>query len=126
MQKRINLIISGILLICSGIFFGFQEPTREEAIQKLINEEIERKVERYRISRMRKCKEKIFEEGGRLADSIVIARAKALNVLQDTMNRPAAPGRPDRPQLLQPIDSSAASPLLEKGIPEDPGGEQQN
>ena len=121
MRKSTSIILFAILT-CSGLLMSFQEkPTKAAIIQKLMEEAVETRVKKYRTTREKRCTEKILEEAAKQADSIIIARAKGLKVLQDTMDRPLAPGRPDRPDLLTPIDSSFPTPLLEGDVLEELG-----
>ena len=112
MRKNISTLFIGLFL-CAGIFMSFQDTERSVKIQQLVDKEVDKRIENYRNIRMKKCKEKILETAGKRADSIIIARAKEMKVLQDTLQRPIAPGRPDRPELLPPIDSSSPAPLLD-------------
>ncbi|MFT5166278.1 MAG: hypothetical protein ACI8P3_001509 [Saprospiraceae bacterium] len=111
MQKNISTLLLGIFA-CAGIFMSFQDTDHAIAIQRLVDKEVERQIERYRSIRIKKCEEKIMEAADTQADSIIITLSRNLKILQDTFDRPVAPGRPIPPDLLEPIDSSSPAPLL--------------
>jgi hypothetical protein len=111
MQKKSNLLLIAFI-ISAGMLMSFQETDHATIIQNLITEEINRRVEEYRITRIKKCKEKILEAADLRADSIIIARSRELKILQDSISRPFAPDRPTPPKLLEPLDSSLPAPIL--------------
>lgn len=111
MRIKISLLFL-LVLFGAGLFFNFQKTPAKVTVQQLIDESIEQKIQRYSDIRNKRCSENLLDEAGRLADSIIIAQAKALKVLKDTVTRPVAPLRPDRPELLPPIDSSFPTPIL--------------
>ena len=111
MQKNNSLLFIG-LIVCAGVLMSFQKTDHATIIQNLITKEVNRRVEEYRIIRVKKCKEKILEAADLRADSIIIARSRNLKILQDSISRPFAPGRPIPPKLLEPLDSSLPAPIL--------------
>jgi len=106
-----------IILLCPLLFTCCKKKqvNPKVTIQQLMDAAIEKRIKKYENTRRKKCNDKILTRAATLADSIIIARAKALRVLSDTVTRPTAPTRPDLPDLLNPIDSSSPVPLLEEG-----------
>ncbi len=113
MRKKNSILLLFGILAFSGIFISSQDSSAPLSIQQLIDKEVNKRIEKYKSIRIKRCNEKIMEAAGAQADSIIIARAKALKVLQDTLPRPFAPDRPIRPELLKPIDSTFAAPILD-------------
>ncbi len=114
MQRETSLVLL-LVLIVAAFLMSFQDSNTPKTIDQLLEEAVRKKTDRYRNIRIKKCEDRIMKEAGERADSIIISRAKALKVIQDTMSRPNAPDRPARPDLLEPIDSSSPVPLLEEG-----------
>lgn len=113
MQSRISIFLVLAILVTSLILMNStKEPPPQVTIQDLMEKEIDKKLQRYIDIRNKKCNDRILEDASERADSIIIAKAKSMKVIQDTINRPLVPIRPDRPELLEPIDSSFPSPLL--------------
>lgn len=112
MRKIISVLSLALLVSGFLIFSSFQPKDRKAAIEKLMDAELEKKLEKYKRLLNERCRKRLLEEAGLRADSIIIARAKALKVIQDTTVRPLAPDRPGRPELLEPIDSTLPEPLL--------------
>ena len=112
MNKGTRSIIFTLTLCLAAILFSAQESERALKIKQLMDEEIERRVQKYKAARAKRCRELILHAGGEKADSIVITMGKELRIIQDTINRPDAPDRPNRHEPLKPIDSTAAAPLL--------------
>ena len=111
-MQRTSSVLLFLLIVTIAFLVSAQDTPRQITIQQLMDQTIAERIQKYRNTREKKCTDRILKEAGQRADSIIIARAKALNVLQDTIERPLAPDRPLRPELLNPIDSSAATPLL--------------
>ncbi len=112
MNKGTKQTILTLALCIAAMLFSAQQSERALIIKQLMDEEIERRVEKYKAARAKRCRELILNAASQKADSIVITMAKELRIIQDTVNRPAAPDRPNRPVPLKPIDSTAAAPLL--------------
>lgn len=112
MNRSINYTLFVSLLVLSGLLFSSQQSEKSLIIQQMMEEAIHAKVHKYKLARAKRCRELILAEASRRADSIVIKMAKDLRIIQDTINRPIAPDRPNRPEVLKPIDSTAAAPLL--------------
>lgn len=114
MRKKISYTLL-LLGCCSALLLmSFREDPEEgiQSIDQLIEYTIQKKLDTYRATREKRCRDKLFREAGKKADSLIIATAKSLKVIQDTLDRPDAPDRPDKPVLLEPIDSSFPTPIL--------------
>ncbi len=114
MLNKISIYILGFMAISCMTICCRPSDNGEQilTIEQLIEQEIEKKLNRYRNIRIKKCEDKILIAAGKRADSMIIAQAKDLKVIQDSINRPETPLRPERPELLEPIDSTFPIPLL--------------
>lgn len=116
MRLTTSLLLIAVLL-CALLVFNFQKtPVASKlTIDQLMEEAIEKRVQKYIAIRDKKCNEKILAAAASQADSLIIAKAKFLRILSDTIDRPLPPDRPNLPELLPPIDSSFPVPILEEG-----------
>lgn len=74
----------------------------EVDVDEVIEEKVEERLEEYRTVFFDRCRNEALEEAGRLADSIILDRARRM---RDTSGRPARPRRPDTPHLQRLQDS---------------------
>lgn len=115
MQSKINISILLVIIITAFILMNSTQtaPASQVTIQQLMDESIEKKMQQFINTRNNKCLKDIMKEANQRADSIVMSMAKSMIAIQDSITRPLAPDRPDRPALLTPIDSSFPAPLLD-------------
>ena len=114
MKKRYYWFLFPLIAAVVLLSTAFQESPQDKRaleIQALINAEIAERVSKYRKSRMDRCRRNIMKEANRQADSMMIAKVKTLQLI-DTLTRPDRKERPILPELLNPIDTSPAAPLL--------------
>jgi hypothetical protein len=85
--------------------------TDEIAKEALVQKEIAVAVASFRAQRLKECKENIYEKANKIADSILVARAKML--LPNGTIAPK-PVKPVKPTLKEDLDSVEVKPLLQK------------
>ncbi|MEL7220175.1 MAG: hypothetical protein AAGJ93_02585 [Bacteroidota bacterium] len=104
MQKSIQLLLllSVVLSACQSSTHVDTEAVIEEKVQ-------ERLAEFKRVIDLR-CRDKVMEEAGLIADSLVLLQAR---LKKDTLQRPVKPLRPDEPELKTLNDSLPLKPLFE-------------
>lgn len=103
-------IIIPFCLLGTVLFFSCGEDDRNKiAVEKVINEEIERRVNDYRRMRINHCKEKAITEANEMADSILIEEAR---LARDTITKPPKPEKPEKPELKSLQDSTPVKPLV--------------
>jgi hypothetical protein len=108
--NQILLFLMAMMLMVSCTGFQKKE-TKEAKTQALIEEKVAAKVENYRNIRLEKCRERILERAGELADSLIRATAINSNII-DATSRPIPPPRPLRPEIRVPIDTTPVSPFF--------------
>lgn len=110
------LIVFGILLS----IYGFDQKQSEDTPQNepamlippLVQKELDKKLNRYKNTILKKCKERAYEAAEYYIDSLVAEELKIQS--SDTLKFPA---KPIRPSLTEPIkldDSTTISPIFEK------------
>ena len=100
-----------LLVFVAGLAFLIFPAFQEEPPKDRIQEEVEKKVKRYRETEMKRCRKKMFEQAALMADSILMVRSRSKAI--DTLVKPPIPARPNRPEILYPKDSTPLAPFLE-------------
>ena len=102
------LLITAILLTL--LFTAFQDSemmTKEQFVQIHLNE----KLQKYKIEKAKKCRQKAIDQATQIVDSILISQAR--NIRIDTVQRPPKPIKPSRPNILSPNDTTPIRPVIE-------------
>ena len=77
-----------------------------------VRAEVDKKLKIYRDIETKRCRQKMFEKAGAIADSMLMARSRSK--ITDPLTRPPIPNRPERPEVLFPKDSTPLAPLLKE------------
>lgn len=86
-----------------------EEAGDQQRVEALIQEELKKRVEDYRLVVMQQCRERALLKASSLADSILITEAR---LSRDTLGRPPKPIKPEKPEIKLPKDSLPVQPLL--------------
>ncbi len=78
---------------------------------KVIAEKVQEQLDEYRKVNDQRCRGRVLTEAGRIADSMIMVRAR---LMKDTIQRPLRPTRPEKPTVLTLEDSLALKPLIKK------------
>jgi len=110
-MKKNGLLLIGFCLLAIILFPSFLE---EEPVvpRNRIRESVDEKLNIFRDVETKRCLQRMMDRAGAMADSILMAESRMRGV--DTIVRPPIPGRPNRPEVLLPKDSTPLAPLLEK------------
>ncbi len=110
-MKKNGFLLITFCLLAIILFPSFQE---EEVVvpKDRIREAVDEKLDLIRKSETKRCLKKMMERAGALADSTLMAASRMSESI-DTVERPAIPGRPNRPEVLLPKDSTPLAPLLD-------------
>jgi len=95
-----------LLLFGLGLAAGCG-PAKEELVQQKVAE----RVQAYMAKKTSECRDKLLQEAGEMADSILLSEARM--DLRDSLGR-QRPGRPVKPLPVPPIDSLAVKPLFDQ------------
>ena len=98
-----------MLLLCSSFLFSCEKKTDKEAIQELIEETAQKRLDDFRRIRMKRCWQDVMEEASRVADSILLEEAR---LRRDTLLKPPKPDKPDKPEIKTLLDSTPIKPFL--------------
>ncbi|MCB0571041.1 MAG: hypothetical protein KDC66_14805 [Phaeodactylibacter sp.] len=79
------------------------------AVQAMIDDEVAKRVESYRQSRLKLCREQALTEASKLADSILLEEAR---MSRDTLDKPPKPEKPEKPELKTLLDSTPVKPFI--------------
>ena len=82
-------------------------PSRETLIQQAL----EKKLEKYERSHAKRCRDKVLKKAKELVDSIMLAEARQVLVV-DSIPRPPKPTKPEAPEPLPLEDTLELAPLL--------------
>lgn len=77
--------------------------------EALVQRQVQQKVAEFKKKYTAECEDKFLAEAGHLADSVLLAEAKA--ALADSLAR-NKPVKPIRPPAIPPIDSSIVKPIF--------------
>jgi hypothetical protein len=97
-----------LIAFCASIISCKNDEAAKEA---LVQKEIAVAVNAYREQRLKECQENIYEKANKIADSILITRAKLLSPNGTIGQKPI---RPVKPTLKEDLDTVEVKPLLEK------------
>jgi hypothetical protein len=101
-----------LLLVLATVLTACQSSTHVDTAAVIEEKVQERLAEFKRVIDLR-CREKMLEEAGLIADSLVLMQAR---LKKDTLQRPVRPVRPGEPELKTLNDSLPLKPLFEPTI----------
>jgi hypothetical protein len=107
MQRSITLI-----LILAAVLSACESATHVD-IEAVIEENVQERLAEFKRVIDLRCREKMLEEAGLIADSLVLLQAR---LKKDTLHRPPRPVRPGEPELKTLNDSLPLKPLFEPTI----------
>ena len=99
------------ILLIPLFLVSCKDDRNERAVEALIQEKLEERLTDYEEILMRKCREEILAQAGKIVDSILISEAR---LAKDTLDRPAKPERPEKPDIKTVLDSTPIAPIIEK------------
>ena len=121
-----KLIISISLLLLIFVLSAFQKQAENHlTIEELKEIEIEKQIERYSTKRMATCYRLAIEKAGQIVDSILIARAQSM-LLVDTITKPPKPSKPIAPEAKIVEDTTPIAPLLDRTELEEQNEKEEN
>lgn len=107
-----------LLTSCSALVVILLLSTCESAthidIDAAINDEVEKRLNNFREARRERCLERVYDEAGQIADSIIMLEARQR---KDTLDRPPRPLRPEKPDLKTLEDSLELAPIFQLDTP---------
>ena len=100
------------LVVCLALLaVGCSQASRGEIdVDQVIAEKVAERLTAFRQVQQRQCLDRAEVEAGRLADSILLERAR---LTRDTFGRPLRPSRPDQPAWQDLRDSLPLRPLFD-------------
>ncbi len=107
MKKGILLLL---ILVCLVMTMGFQKQDFSDR-QALIQAKADERVEEYRITLQKRCRDKVMKEASLRVDSILIARSDEIHTV-DSIPRPARPIKPIKPAVPILESSEPIVPIL--------------
>lgn len=110
-KTPLKLFVS--VLLFSAISCGDGPDENQIAVEAFLKQQVEERLITYKRILDQQCIDKVLEEAGKIADSILIAEAR---MKRDSMNKPPKPSKPDRPELKQLKDSLKLDPLFRDTI----------
>ena len=111
-MKKNGLLLIGFCLLAIVLFPSFQEEevfVPENRIRKAVNQ----KLNQFRDIETKRCLQRMLDRAGAIADSTLMAASRMRG--GDTLVRPPIPGRPNRPDILFPKESTPLAPLQMSG-----------
>ena len=104
-----SIALFSLLLVCLGSL-GCESANYVDA-DAVIAEKVEERLTEFKRIIDQRCQDRILDAAGKIADSIIMERAR---LYKDTLDRPLKPLRPDKPELLALPDSLPLAPLFRK------------
>lgn len=101
------LVMAGLSMAAFACNSGPDE--NRVAVDAFLEQQVEERLETYRRILYQQCRDKVLEEAGKIADSILILEAR---LKRDSLNKPARPLKPERPELKKLKDSLKLDPLF--------------
>ena len=83
------------------------------AVDAFVEEQVEERLDVYQKILAQQCWDKILEEAGKIADSILINEAR---LKRDSIDKPPKPEKPERPEMKHLKDSLVLDPLFRDSI----------
>ncbi len=108
MNKIRIAILAGVWL--TTLSCSQKEPDKDE-FDRLIEEEVDRRLSRWSTIKMRRCEEDLLVEANLLADSIILEEARLAATKKD---KPAKPIKPERPTPISIQDTIPLAPIFER------------
>lgn len=109
-----------LAIICIAALLGSLSACRSDgrdenqvAVERFLEQQVAERIATYKRILEQQCRDKVLEEAGKIADSILIAEAR---LQRDSMNKPAKPTKPERPELKTLKDSLKLDPLFRDTI----------
>jgi hypothetical protein len=102
-----------IIMSLSGcLFTSCEEDKRNEiAVERVIKEEVDKKIANYIRTRNKRCLDKAIDEANEIADSILLTEAR---LARDTADKPPKPVKPEKPEIKTLLDSTPIAPIISK------------
>ena len=107
MKKGILLLLALFILV---MIMGFQKQDFSDR-EGMIQAKVDERVEEYRLSLLKRCREKVMKEAGARVDSILIVRSSEIHTI-DSIPRPAKPVKPNKPVVPLLEESEPIIPIL--------------
>lgn len=108
-----KVILSLLLPLVLVIVLGFQEQDFSDR-EAMIKVKVSERVEDYRRSLKKRCRDKVMKEAGIRVDSILIARSEEIYTV-DSIPRPAKPVKPIKPEVPLLKKTEPIAPVVGKG-----------
>jgi len=84
------------------LFMGSCESATHVDKEVAIEEKVQERLAEFKRIITTRCKKKVLEEAEKLADSIILERAR---LLTDSLAKPDKPSRPEKPETMRIKDS---------------------
>jgi|GEM_PF-2370858 len=110
MKERILWLLAPLVLV---IMLGFQQQDFSDR-QALIQAKVDERVEDYRLSLIKRCRDKIMKEANIRVDSILIVRSEEIYTI-DSIPRPERPVKPNKPVVPLLDKSEPIAPIIGNG-----------
>lgn len=112
-RLTIYLLQLGCLFLICSVCFSCQKAPTEPILTKeqLVENELNKRIKIFKSQRIEKCRKDAYLKASKMADSILIARAKAERIKLG--DRPDKPPKPILPDTLSTKDSIELKPLIE-------------
>lgn len=98
-----------VIVLCLAASCEGGPDRNKVAVQKFVELQVEEQLATYRKIMMQQCRDKVLEEAGRIADSILITEAR---LKRDSMGKPPKPLKPEKPEIKLLKDSLSLDPLF--------------
>lgn len=95
-----------IHLVC---FSCREDNSQKEAIEALVLQTIEDRLQQYQNLRFKKCREDLLEVASVMADSLLLEEARRS---RDTTDKPPVPVKPEQPEIVEVEDTTPVAPFL--------------
>ena len=102
-------IIFFVLMLTFSFMMSCERPA-EIDIDQVIEEKVQDRLRNFKTVLDRNCMEKVYEDAGKIADSIILEYARQK---RDTSQRPPRPIRPEQPELKVLEDTLHLAPLFD-------------
>ena len=111
-MRRTACYIIQVLLLTS--FLSTCSSPSEIDVDAVIHEKVTERLASFKQVLEQNCRDKVYEEAGLIADSIILEYAK---MKKDTNYRPLRPLRPEQPEFQVLEDTLLLEPLFDTIVP---------
>ncbi len=98
-----------LILVFLCLFYACSQDKDNAVREQVIQQQVEERVERYKIEKLNSCRQKVLKRAGVIVDSILLVEAR---LKRDTSGKPPIPDKPELPNIVPIKDTLPIRPFF--------------